>query len=86
MPTFIAVQCPHCHRDQVVKRGKTACGTQRYLCQNKACATGSFLLHYRNRGCLPEVGYRFKPGHSAASMTCREGLTTSSWQRQRVDL
>src|SRR5687768_13605275 len=55
MPTFIAVQCPHCHRDQVVKRGKTACGTQRYLCQNKACATGSFLLHYRNRGCLPEV-------------------------------
>jgi hypothetical protein len=32
MPTFIAVQCPHCHRDQVVKRGKTASGTQRYLC------------------------------------------------------
>jgi transposase-like protein len=55
MPTFIAVQCPHCHRDQVVKRGKTARGTQRYLCQNKACATGSFLLDYRNRGCLPEV-------------------------------
>ena len=55
MPTFIAVQCPHCHRDQVVKRGKTACGTQRYLYQNKVCATGNFLLHYRNRGCLPEV-------------------------------
>ena len=55
MPTFIAVQCPHCHRDQVVKRGKTARGNQRYLCQNKACATGSFLLDYRNRGCLPEV-------------------------------
>ena len=55
MPTFIAVQCPHCHCDQVVKRGKTASGTQRYLCQNKACATGSFLLDYRNRGCLPEV-------------------------------
>ena len=55
MPTFIAVQCPHCHRDQVVKRGKTARGTQRYLCQNKACATESFLLDYCNRGCLPEV-------------------------------
>ncbi len=55
MPTFIAVQCPHCHRDQVVKRGKTACGTQRDLCQNKVCASGSFLLDYRNRGCLPEV-------------------------------
>ncbi len=55
MPTFIAVQCPHCHRDQVVKRGKTARGTQRYLCQNLACGTGSFLLDYRNRGCVPEV-------------------------------
>jgi insertion element IS1 protein InsB len=53
--TFIAVQCPHCHSDQIVKRGKTRRGTQRYLCQNMACAKGSFLLDYRNRGCLPEV-------------------------------
>src|SRR4249920_3772440 len=53
--TFIAVQCPHCHSEQIVKRGKTRCGTQRYLCQNMACAKGSFLLDYRNRGCLPEV-------------------------------
>src|SRR3989475_10391541 len=30
-------------------------GTQRYLCQNTACTRGSFLLDYRNRGCLPEV-------------------------------
>ena len=35
MSTFIAVQCPHCHSEQIVKRGKTAPGTQRYLCQNK---------------------------------------------------
>ena len=55
MPTFIAVQCPHCHCDQVVKRGKTARGTQRYLCQNQACATDSFLLDYHNRGGSPEV-------------------------------
>jgi len=53
--TFIAVQCPHCHSEQSVKRGKTRCGTQRYLCQNMACAKGSFLLDYRNRGCVPEV-------------------------------
>lgn len=53
--TFIAVQCPHCHSEQIVKRGKTRRGTQRYLCQNMACAQGSFLLDYRNRGCLPEV-------------------------------
>jgi hypothetical protein len=40
---------------QIVKRGKTARGTHCYLCHNQACATGSFLLDYHNRGCLPEV-------------------------------
>ena len=53
--TFIAVRCPHCQSDHIVKRGKTARGTQRYLCQNTLCAKGSFLLDYCNRGCLPEV-------------------------------
>jgi hypothetical protein len=53
--TFIAVRCPHCQSDQIVKRGKTARGTQRYLCQNTLCAKESFLLDYCNRGCLPEV-------------------------------
>src|SRR5260370_31266934 len=53
--TFIAVRCPHCQSDQIVKRGKTARGTQRYLCQNTPCTKGSFLLDYCNRGCLPEV-------------------------------
>ena len=42
--TFSAVQCPHCHSEQVVKRGKTDSGTQRYLCQNTAYVKGSFLL------------------------------------------
>ena len=41
--TFIAVRWPHCQSDQIVKRGKTARGTQRYLCQNTLCAKGSFL-------------------------------------------
>src|SRR2546428_1639096 len=53
--TFVTVHCPHCDSEQIVKRGKTCRGTQRYLCQNTACLIGSFLLHYRNRGCLPEV-------------------------------
>ena len=53
--TFIAVPCPHCDSKQIVKRGKTHRGTQRYLCQNTACTRGSFLLDYCNRGCLPEV-------------------------------
>src|SRR4029450_12580106 len=53
--TFIAVRCPHCQSDQIVKRGKTARGTQRYLCQHTLCVRGSFLLDYCNRGCLPDV-------------------------------
>src|SRR4030095_3930660 len=53
--TFIAVRCPHCQSDHIVKRGKTARGTQRYLCQNPRCVRGSFLLDSCNRGCLPEV-------------------------------
>src|SRR5438128_1236300 len=53
--TFIAVRCPYCHGEQVVKRGKTDSGTQRYLCHNTTCATGSVRLDYRNRGCVPEV-------------------------------
>jgi len=56
--TFIAVRCPHCHSEQIVKRGKTDRGIQRYLCQNALCPTGSFLLDYRNLGCLPEVKQR----------------------------
>jgi transposase-like protein len=51
--TLIAVECPHGHSEQVVKRGKTDSGTQRYLCQNTACVKGRFLLDYRNRGCVP---------------------------------
>ncbi len=53
--TGIAVRCPHCQSDQIVKRGKTARGTPRSLCQNALCAKGSFLLDSCNRGCLPEV-------------------------------
>ena len=52
---FSAVRCPHCQSNQIGKRGKTARGTPRYLCQNTLCAQGSFLLDSGNRGCLPEV-------------------------------
>src|SRR2546427_2159338 len=53
--TFIAVRCPHCQSHQIVKRGKTARGTQRYRCQNTRCTKGSFLLDSCHRGGLPEV-------------------------------
>jgi len=55
MTTCIAVRCPHCHSDQLVKRGNTARGPQHYLCQTQACVRGSLLLDDRNRGCQPEV-------------------------------
>jgi hypothetical protein len=32
LTTCIAVRCPHCDREEIVKRGKTHGGTQRYLC------------------------------------------------------
>jgi transposase-like protein len=53
--TFIAVRCPYCHSDQIVKRGKTRRGTQRYLCHNTACTPQGFLLEYSYQGRLPEV-------------------------------
>jgi transposase-like protein len=53
--TFVAVCCLHCQSDHIVKRGKTARGTQRYLYQNTLCPKGSSLLDSCNRGCLPEV-------------------------------
>jgi insertion element IS1 protein InsB len=53
--TFISVRCPYCHSDQIVKRGTTRRGTQRYLCQNTACPSPSFLLEYSYQGRLPEV-------------------------------
>ncbi len=52
---LIPVLCPHCESDQVVKRGKTENGKQRYLCQNTACATKTFILDYAYNGYLPEV-------------------------------
>ena len=53
--TCIAVRCPYCQSDQIVKRGKTAWGIQRYLCQNTRYTKGSFLLHCCHRGGLPDV-------------------------------
>lgn len=51
----VAVRCPDCDSDQVVKRGKSGEGKQRYLCRNEACSRTSFILDYSYRGWLPEV-------------------------------
>jgi transposase-like protein len=51
----VPVYCLHCDSDQVVRRGKTDTGKQRYLCQNNACSQRTFILDYRYRGRLSEV-------------------------------
>jgi insertion element IS1 protein InsB len=51
----VPVQCPYCQSIEVIKAGKQANGTQRYRCQNDRCARRIFLLHYQDRGRLPEV-------------------------------
>ena len=51
----IAVRCPFCDSDKIVKRGNTTNGKQRYLCRDGACSQRTFLLEYTNRGYLPSV-------------------------------
>jgi transposase-like protein len=34
---FVPVQCPDCHRAEVVQYGTQANGTQRYRCDNPDC-------------------------------------------------
>ena len=52
---LIPVLCPYCQGDQVVKRGKTDTGKQRYRCQNPDCSHVSFLLDPAYKGRLPEM-------------------------------
>ena len=52
---LVAVQCPHCGKQEVVKRGKTDNGKQRYLCKNSQCSASTFILDYAYQGYLPAV-------------------------------
>ncbi len=52
---FISVCCPECKCDQVVKRGKTEQGKQRYRCERPECSTKTFILDYSYNGHLPAV-------------------------------
>jgi insertion element IS1 protein InsB len=51
----VHVQYPQCQSIAVVKYGKQANGTQRYWCQNRACARRILLLTYHDKGRLPAV-------------------------------
>jgi transposase-like protein len=52
---LIAVRCPYCHSDQIIKRGKTDTGRQRYRCQNPDCPHQSFVLDPAYKGRLPDI-------------------------------
>ena len=52
---FVQVQCPDCHRTDVVQYGKQANGTQRYRCNNRDGSRTIFLLQYQDKGRLPAV-------------------------------
>ena len=52
---LVPVCCPQCNSDQVVKRGKTENGKQRYLCLNSNCSAKTFILDYSYNGYLPTV-------------------------------
>jgi insertion element IS1 protein InsB len=51
----IAVRCPYCHSDQMIKRGKTATAKHRYRCQNLDCPHQSFVLDPASKGRLPDI-------------------------------
>lgn len=52
---LIAVRCPHCQSDQVIKGGTTKTGKQRYCCQHLDCSHYSFVLDPAYKGRLPEI-------------------------------
>ncbi len=52
---LIPVECPSCQSIEVSRYGKQPNGEQRYQCHNADCPRTIFLLHYHDKGRLPEV-------------------------------
>ncbi len=58
MAVLVAIRCPECNSDDIIRRGYTKNRTQRYLCQNLLCSRQTFILEYTDKGKLPEVKQR----------------------------
>ena len=52
---LVQVQCPDCHRADVVQEGKQAHGIQRSRCDNPDGPRIIFLVQYHDKGRLPAV-------------------------------
>jgi transposase-like protein len=44
MGVLIAVKCPHCHSEEVIRHGKSSNGKQRFRCLNSGCPYQTFGL------------------------------------------
>ena len=55
MTCTIEIHCPDCDSSDVIKSGKAATGTQRYLCKNDDCPGKTFMLDYRYKAYEPGV-------------------------------
>ncbi len=51
MTFYQKIHCPQCGGTKIIKSGKSAAGTQRYLCQNIVCKTQTFMQSYRYKAC-----------------------------------
>jgi transposase-like protein len=63
----VAVRCPHCQSEAVVKYGKSSNGKERFRGQQREPCGRTFLQTYAYSGCLPTV----KLGKSKGSMMSR---------------
>ena len=52
---IVAVQCPECGSEEVVRYGQQPNGEQRSRCTDPHCPRRIFLLQYHNTGWVPEV-------------------------------
>jgi transposase-like protein len=77
----VAVRCPQCGSNEVIKRGKTDTGSQRYQCRNNVCGQGSFLLEYRYQGYLPRVKRQIV---DMALMAAAFGIQPECWVSART--
>jgi transposase-like protein len=52
---LIALTCPYCKSDKIVKNGHYANGKQRYKCNNPECTCKAFVECYTNKAHDPKV-------------------------------
>lgn len=55
MGVLIAVKCPHCQNEEVIRHGKSSNGKQRFRCLNPECPYQTFSLDLAYPGRKREV-------------------------------